>query len=110
MDPDIAAERQALTASAITDRRDRRLKVFLPSAMTAGAAELRVHVLNVSPGGAHLFCATAPRVRDIVALWLGGASHRALVRWVHPAGNGAHFGVAFAIPLDQAVLEGVLAR
>jgi hypothetical protein len=83
-----------------------RTKIFQPAEICCGGdPPRRVHLLNISTGGALLHGDTVPELGAAVRLLCGVALGPARVRWR----NGHRFGVAFAEPIDQAAID-ALAR
>jgi len=76
-----------------------RIKLFEPSEMLVGAEVARVHLLDLSTGGAQLHRRAAPPpVGAMVQLACGGTRFRlARVTWA----RGNRFGVAFTMPLSE---------
>lgn len=87
-----------------------RIKLFQPAEMTRGAdAPVRVHLLNLSTGGALIHCDTPPPVGETVRLVCGVALGSARVQWA----EGNRFGVKFARPIAPEQVDhiaGVVAR
>jgi c-di-GMP-binding flagellar brake protein YcgR len=83
-----------------------RMKIFQPAAMTMGraGAEARVHLLNISTGGALVYGEAVPRAGAAVQLDCGIALGSAQVAWV----SGRRFGVRFDTPIAPAQVEAVL--
>ncbi len=89
------------TATNDNQRIQVRVKVFQPATMESGASVSRVHLLNISSGGALVYAPVAPQVGDLVELdGLG----RARVAWR----DDGLFGVAFVRGLAQAALDEIL--
>ncbi|WP_166745788.1 PilZ domain-containing protein [Sphingomonas naasensis] len=81
-----------------------RLKIFRPGEMERGGATTRVHLLNISTGGALLYAETAPAVGAEIRLTSGIALGPARVQW----SSGRRFGVAFRTPLTPGQLAAML--
>jgi hypothetical protein len=73
--------------------------------MTVGERSMRVHLLDISAGGALVHVASPPETGSRVALDCAGIARQATVRWV----GGSRFGVAFDRPLSEAEVEAVIA-
>ncbi|MBY8826269.1 PilZ domain-containing protein [Sphingomonas colocasiae] len=82
-----------------------RLKVFQPAHMVLGGISVRIHLLDISIGGALVHVADPPEQGAGVALDCAGIVRSATVRWV----VGSRFGIAFDEPLSDAELEAVIA-
>src|SRR4051812_31766168 len=79
-----------------------RIKIFQPAEMSQGSGQAeRVHLLNISKGGAMVHCAKAPGVGEVVRLVCGAHLGLARVQW----SNGRSFGVAFAQPISSEQIE-----
>jgi hypothetical protein len=81
-----------------------RLKIFQPTQMQLGERSLRVHLLDISVGGALVHVAGPPDVGSRVTLDCAGVGRGAIVRWV----GGSRFGVAFERPLSETEVERVI--
>lgn len=81
-----------------------RLKIFQPTQMQLGEQSLRVHLLDISTGGALVHVAGPPDIGSRVTLDCAGVDRGAIVRWV----GGSRFGVAFDRPLSEAEVERVI--
>lgn len=87
-------------------RRSPRLKLFLPSEMVVKGTPTRVHLLNLSTGGALVHAAAPVAPGSSVIIHFAHHARAARVAWA--AGNRA--GLAFTTPLsDAGVLEVVAA-
>lgn len=82
-----------------------RLKIFQPAQMVLGDRSVRVHLLDISVGGALVHAAIPPELGSRVTLDCAGIARPATVRWV----GGSRFGVAFDRPLNDAEVEAVMA-
>lgn len=87
-------------------RREARLKIFQPAEMLheGDGDPARVHLLNISSGGALVYSETCPGVGKSVRLACGVPLGEARVAWR----AGRRFGIAFAQPLGEARLAQVL--
>jgi hypothetical protein len=81
-----------------------RYKLFEPTEMHVGGAGSRVHLLNLSTGGALVYAATPPAPGTALQLRCGGRVRSARVAWA----TERRFGVAFASPLGEAEVSGIL--
>ncbi|WP_171982508.1 PilZ domain-containing protein [Sphingomonas sp. LM7] len=82
-----------------------RIKVFQPAVLRCGAgAPKRVHLLNVSTGGALVYGDSPPNVGTQVQLACGISLGSARVQW----SSGRRFGVAFARPIGPAEIEAIV--
>ncbi len=81
-----------------------RLKIFQPTQMQFGDQSLRVHLLDISVGGALVHVAGPPDIGSRVMLDCAGVDRAAIVRWV----GGSRFGIAFDRPLSEAEVERVI--
>jgi hypothetical protein len=82
-----------------------RIKIFQPAEMAcASGAPLRVHLLNISAGGALVYAPKVPAVGEHVQLHCGVALGSARVQWA----GGNRFGVKFADPIGPGELEAIL--
>lgn len=81
-----------------------RLKIFQPTQMQFGERSIRVHLLDISVGGALVHVAGPPQVGNRIVLDCAGVARGAVVRWV----GGSRFGVAFERPLSDAEVERVI--
>jgi len=79
-----------------------RIKIFQPAEIVCGAgAPQRVHLLNISTGGALVYGDIAPEVGAQVQLSCGTALGSARVQW----SSGRRFGVAFAEPIGAKQID-----
>lgn len=82
-----------------------RVKIFQAGEMRCGAGEpARVHLLNISTGGALVYAEHVPAVGEQVQLACGVPLGAARVQW----SSGRRFGVAFAEPIGPAKIEAVI--
>ena len=82
-----------------------RIKIFQPAELRCGTeAPCRVHLLNISTGGALIYADAAPEVGTQVQLACGKVSGRARVQWR----DGHRFGVAFAEPIAAAKIDALV--
>ena len=82
-----------------------RIKIFQAGEMRRGAdAATRVHLLNISTGGALVYADSVPPVGEQVQLACGISLGSARVQW----SSGRRFGVAFAHPIGPAQIEAVI--
>lgn len=73
--------------------------------MALGDASVRIHLLDISTGGALVHVAKPPEAGSRVVLDCAGIVRSATVRWV----VGSRFGVAFDQSLSEAEVEAVIA-
>jgi hypothetical protein len=85
-------------------RRETRLKIFQPAEMEDGGDAMRVHLLNISGGGALVYGEAPPDLGATVRLSCGVPLGEARVAWR----AGRRFGVAFLQPLGATTLALVL--
>jgi hypothetical protein len=79
-----------------------RIKIFQPAEMVdGGGASARVHLLNISTGGALVYGDRVPAVGEVVRLACGFALGPGRVQWT----EGRRFGVAFAQPISAQEVE-----
>jgi len=84
-----------------------RIKIFQPAEIRSGAGEQsRVHLLNISTGGALVYGDAPPEVGAQVRLVCGIQLGAARVQWR----SGRRFGVAFARPIAPAELDVVVRK
>lgn len=84
-----------------------RFKLFQPSEMTSGSTPpTRVHILNLSTGGALLYAAAPPRPGTPLRLRCGDEMRTARVAWAEQR----RFGVAFTTPLADGKVTQVIAE
>jgi hypothetical protein len=81
-----------------------RFKLFQPTAMTTAAGTARVHLLNLSTGGALVHATEAPTPGSLLRLQCGEEQRVARVAWA----NGRRFGAAFSLPLTDAQVEALV--
>lgn len=82
-----------------------RFKMFQPTEMKASDAIRRVHLLNLSAGGALVYAAEPPAPGSALNLQLDDQHRPARVVWA----DGRRFGVAFVQPLADAQVERAIA-
>ncbi|MBV9843317.1 MAG: PilZ domain-containing protein [Sphingomonadaceae bacterium] len=82
----------------------RRYKVFEATRMTCGAAESRVHIINLSLTGALVHATHPPEPGAHVTIDLAEMGVAARVVWI----VGERFGVAFDKPLDENALARIV--
>lgn len=88
------------------NRRATRYKIFQPAEMSVGAAPpARVHLLNVSAGGALVYGDSVPPLGTQLTLACGGLHSSARVAW----SDGRRFGIQFARPIAEAQVQAILA-
>ena len=83
-----------------------RMKVFQPGAMEWGAAQTRIHLLDLSRGGALVYAQQPPAVGSIVRFVEPACLSAARVVWA----RGKRFGVAFAAPISDTLIDMVIAE
>jgi hypothetical protein len=82
-----------------------RIKIFQPAEIQWGRdAPRRVHLLNISTGGALLYGDEVPAVGSEVRLACGIPLGSARVQWIRKQ----RFGVAFANPLGAAQIDAIV--
>lgn len=82
-------------------RHEARIKVFQPAEMLDARGEpIRVHLLNLSSGGALVYGESPPVPGDSVRIVCGIDLGEARVAWR----AGCRFGIAFAQPLGPTAL------
>jgi hypothetical protein len=81
-----------------------RYKLFQPTAMTTPSGTARVHLLNLSTGGALVHAADPPPAGSLLRLQCGTEQRVARVAW----SRGRRFGAAFSLPLSEAQVEALL--
>lgn len=81
-----------------------RDKIFQPATLVAGVQSARVHMLDVSRGGAKIHIARAPDVGAPVLLAWAGQRRTAQVAW--SAGNRC--GLRFNVPLNPCQIAALL--
>lgn len=82
-----------------------RYKLFQPSEITVGVLSSRVHVLNLSAGGALLYASDPPEPGTPLRLQCGAQSLPARVAWREER----RFGVQFVCPLTEASVADIIA-
>jgi hypothetical protein len=82
-----------------------RFKLFQPVQMIASGGARRVHLLNLSAGGALVHAADPPAPGTAIQLCPGASFRSARVAWT----NGRRFGVTFTTPLPDAHVAQVIA-
>lgn len=82
-----------------------RYKLFQPTEMVSDGQTRRVHLLNVSAGGALIFAAEPPMPGAMLRLECGSHSLEARVAWR----TERRFGVAFITPLDEGQVSELIA-
>lgn len=91
---------------AISDSRPQpRRKIFQLGELTVGGRTLRVHLLDVSEGGARLHCPAEVNVGDPVILRWQDNQWRGIIMWT----SQGKCGVRFIAPLTAAALSALLA-
>jgi hypothetical protein len=82
-----------------------RIKIFQPAELRCGSdAPKRVHLLNISEGGALVYGDVAAQIGAEVQLSCGLPLGAARVRWR----DGQRFGVAFTRPIPAAQIEALV--
>ena len=81
-----------------------RIKIFQPAEMERGGAPVRVHLLNISTGGALVHAPAVPVVGEEVRLTCGVPLGVARVQWT----SATRFGVRFADPIGAARLAAIV--
>ena len=82
-----------------------RIKVFQPAMLRCGGeAPRRVHLLNVSSGGALVYGDSPPAVGAKVQLACGVSLGIARVQW----SSGQRFGVAFATAIGPEQIDAIV--
>ena len=84
--------------------RSARHKIFEPTQLHLADGVVRAHLINVSLSGALVHSATPPRRGETVRVEICGTPVAGQVRWV----EGSRFGLAFAQPIDPAMLGQLL--
>lgn len=82
-----------------------RYKLFQPTEIDHEGATARVHLLNLSAGGALVYAAAPPRAGSVIGLVVGGRRRSAQVAWA----TDKRFGVRFAQPLTHDQLARIIA-
>ncbi|WP_293991561.1 PilZ domain-containing protein [Sphingomonas sp.] len=84
-----------------------RHKLFQPTEMSTGDAAKRVHILDLSTGGAMIYASDPPLPGTLVRLQCGHRHLCARVAW----NKERRFGLSFTVPLaDCDVLDVVTAQ
>ncbi len=84
-----------------------RVKIFQPAEIKSSAGEQhRVHLLNISTGGALVYGDAAPEVGEQVRLVCGIQLGPARVQWR----SGRRFGVAFTKPIAPTQLDAIVRK
>lgn len=84
-----------------------RIKIFQAGEIRCGSGETRrVHLLNISTGGALLYADSAPGVGEQVRVACGIPLGIGRVQWT----SGQRFGVAFAHPITSAQIDRVIRK
>lgn len=81
-----------------------RIKIFQPAEMERAGVERRVHLLNISLGGALVYADSAPEPGEEIRLTSGIPLGTARVQWC----SGQRFGVAFRNPLSPEQLAAIV--
>jgi hypothetical protein len=81
-----------------------RYKLFQPTEMTTAAGVTRVHLLNVSAGGALVHAPEPPSPGALLRLQCGDEQRVARVAW----SKGPRFGAAFSLPLTDEQVQSLL--
>ena len=93
-------------ATAISDARPQpRRKIFQLGELTVGARTLRVHLLDVSEGGARLHCPAEVKAGDPAILRWQGQQWRGIIMWT----SDDKCGVRFIAPLTGETIAALLA-
>ena len=92
--------------SARAARAFARMKVFQPGSMEWGATQNRIHLLDLSRGGALVYAQQPPAVGSIVRFVEPSCLSAARVVWA----RGKRFGVAFAAPIGDSLIDLVIAE
>lgn len=82
-----------------------RYKLFQPAEMCTGSVATRVHILNLSAGGALMYASNPPAKGTILRLRCGDRTLPACVAWT----DERRFGVAFVAPLASTDVDDVIA-
>lgn len=84
-----------------------RIKIFQAGEARCGAGEpRRVHLLNISTGGALVYADVVPEIGEQVRLACGIPLGPARVQWR----SGRRFGVAFTQPISPALIDAVVRK
>lgn len=81
-----------------------RYKLFQPTEMSTAGGTARVHLLNLSTGGALVHADVAPRPGALISIKCGADRVSATVAWT----AGRKFGVSFDVALPQTLIEHVI--
>lgn len=81
-----------------------RHKLFQPAEVRTAGGAARVHLLDISPGGARLHAADGLAPGTRVVLHFAGERQSATVAWA----NGAKCGVRFCFPLRDDQIAAAL--
>jgi hypothetical protein len=104
---DLGGEMQTSDKDGAHRRTAPRIKIFQPAEIRCGAdAPQRVHLLNISTGGALVYGDTAPEVGAQVELDCGIALGPARVQW----SSGRRFGVAFTEPIGPQQIDALVRK
>lgn len=82
-----------------------RYKLFQPTEISTGSTARRVHILNLSSGGALIYAADPPVPGTILRLRCGDRTLPARVAW----NDERRFGVTFMAPLASSDVDDVIA-
>ena len=85
-------------------RRAPRIKLFHQAELSGSAGTQRVHLLNVSVGGALVYAETPPAVGEPVRIDCGVALGEGRVAWR----SGRQFGVTFAKKMDSSQIDALI--
>lgn len=85
-------------------RQHPRNKVFQPVTMTTGTTPRRVHLLDLSVGGALAHADLPPEPGTVIRLHAGVSLGCARVAWR----RGKRFGVVFTFPLAPTLIERIV--
>jgi hypothetical protein len=85
-------------------RRAPRLKIFQPAELHRQGERARVHLLNISTGGALVYGQAPAEVGEAVRLSCGVPTGTARVAWR----SGRRFGIAFDVPIAPLRLEQIM--
>lgn len=83
-----------------------RFKLFQPTEMIASGAIRRVHILDLSAGGALVHAPDPPAPKTPLQLRCGNETRSARVAWV----DQHRFGITFTIPLSDERVEELIAE
>jgi hypothetical protein len=82
-----------------------RRKIFQVGELHADGRSLRVHLLDVSEGGAKLHCTSELSVGSAVTLHWQGQRWRGVIAWT----ADGKCGVRFLVPLAPAAIDALMA-